>query len=269
MAATGGATEVLQGFVNQGLGEISKEVSDGEFKPITLEQVGNEALQNAYVGTLAGGALATPLASITAVGEYRNRNKLTPEQTMQHVQNINENVRSNKLFQRSQEAFKSLADSVAGDEKLYVNAQAALDTINSLDQPQRDALFAAVPELKTEIETAAHADNDISIRKADYATYIAPYSQADALVGHIKLDPSDMSVAERQMMQDALTSNPELANAFKAPAQSYDPETLASASPPGPPESADELLSRRSPCLCVALRSPLLDNGILSLICLP
>ncbi len=136
--ATGGATEVLQGFVNQGLGEISKEVSDGEFKPITLEQVGNEALQNAYVGTLAGGALATPLASITAVGEYRNRNKLTPEQTMQHVQNINENVRSNKLFQRSQEAFKSLADSVAGDEKLYVNAQAALDTINSLDLSNQD-----------------------------------------------------------------------------------------------------------------------------------
>jgi len=28
VAATGGATEVLQGFVNQGLGEISKEVSD-------------------------------------------------------------------------------------------------------------------------------------------------------------------------------------------------------------------------------------------------
>src|SRR5690606_14126102 len=52
---------------------------------------------------------------------------------------------------------------------------------------------------------------DVSIKKADYATYIAPYPQADALVPHIKLDPADQSMAERQALQDAIRSAPEMA----------------------------------------------------------
>jgi len=211
-----GTTEGMQ-QVNQILAEeFSKTMTDGQFKGKTLD----EALGEVAESFKGGAAMATIIGGAGAAhGSYNayRAPRTTPEQTFEHVAKINEAVRGDKLYQRSPEAFKNLMDNLAGEDKFYVGSQAAIDTITAMPQEQQDALYNAIPQLRDELETAIESGGDVAIKKADYATYIAPYPQADALAEHIKLDPEDTSVAERRSIQEALTANPELGNPYIPP----------------------------------------------------
>lgn len=209
-----GSTEAAQ-QINQILGEeISKKIQGGEFEEKSLGQMVDEVAAN-FTG---GAAVATVLGGVGSTASALNvarkpTPKLAPEQVQAHVQNINEQVRQDKLFQRSPEAFHNLLGSLTGDDRFYVDAQAALDAVDAMPKEQQEALFNAVPELKTELQNALASNSDVAMKKSDYARFIAPYPQADALVEHIKLAPEDMSVAERNTLQEYLASNPQLAAA--------------------------------------------------------
>lgn len=195
--------------------EVSKSIQGGEFKGKDIGQMWDEIKANAEGGAAVATVIGLPGSSYSAARATRLRG-VTPEQTHAYVSGINQAVREEKLFQRSPEAFKSLMDSLTGDEKFYIDGKAALDAVTSMEPSQRDALFNAVPELKTELETAAAGEADVSMKKSDYATYIAPYSQADQLAPHIKLDPADMSMAQRADLQEFITQNPELAQSLQS-----------------------------------------------------
>lgn len=192
--------------------ELSKQADSGTFKGRPLDQALDEIWQNfeggAAMATVIGGA-GSGFSAANAL--RRKQGVMTPSETVQHVDNINQAVRADKLYQRSPQAFNELVSGLSGEDRFYVNAEAAHQVISSLPPEQQGALFNAVPDLKTELETAQASGGDVAIKKSDYATYIAPSPQADLLREHIKLDPADMSMAERIAQQEFLKSNPETA----------------------------------------------------------
>ncbi len=217
--AAGITADAIAGAAQQGfqiLGEeYAKQHSDGNFSPITGEEAGQRILEGAGTNAMIAGTLGFANAPIEA---YRvSRHTFTPDEVAAHVQNINNMVRDpnnpdgGKLFQRSPERFHDLVSRLAQDDRFYVNPEAAERAISALEPAQRDALFNAVPDLRTELETALTSGADVAIKKADYATFIAPFPQADLLRDHIKLDPADTSVAERAVQTEFLKSNPEAA----------------------------------------------------------
>lgn len=211
-----GLTEGLQ-QVNQIAGEeIAKSLADGNFEHRTFGQAAAEVGQAAYQGALAAGTLAGITSTAAIPYELRRTRNFTPDQVMQHVGDINAAVRESTLYQRSPTRFHELVNNLAPDERFYVNGEMAQKVIGAMPEEQRSALFNAVPDLKTEMETAVINGGDVAIRKADYAAFIAPMEQANILAEHIKLDPADMSVAERNEFQQFAQANPELAQTMMA-----------------------------------------------------
>ena len=205
-----GVVETAQQGVQIAAGETAKSLSEAEFKPITFSEATEQLYEAGKGGFFIGLGLGTPGSVASAgIGTYRSRN-ITPEQVSAHAQRINRAVRADKLFQRSPEKFHSLVTQLAGaDEKFYVTSDAAKQAIDSLPEEQRTALFNAVPDLAKELEEA-DLTGHVAITKADYATYIAPYPQADTLTQHIKLDPADKSLFERTQEEEFMKANPEL-----------------------------------------------------------
>lgn len=210
--ATEGVVGSLQELAQITGEELSKNLSEGQFKDISAGEAINRIIesgkQEASAALIIGGAGSA--ASVPF--ELRKKGTATPEQVKAQVEAINEGVKSSKLYQRSPERFHALVRDLAGDEKLYVNAEAMQGAVLALPEEQQQQLFAAIPDLKTEIQTSALTNADIAISKADYISYIAPFPQADLIKDYIKIDPADMSVAERTQYQQMLVENPEIAN---------------------------------------------------------
>lgn len=191
--------------------EVAKKVDGGEFGALSFDEAVSDIMANAEGGAGMAFFLGGAGAGMSVAGELRRkRGVMTPSQSQAHIDGINQAVREDKLFQRSPEAFHELVSTLTGDERFYISPDAARNVIGSLSPEQQTALFNAVPDLKTELE-GADAGADVAIRKADYATYIAPFAQADMLRDHVKLDPADMTVAEMQAQQAFAKTNPKSA----------------------------------------------------------
>ena len=203
-----GSVEAIQEIIQMSAEEIAKDVSDAEFQPITFSEAASRSTEAFRVGSLTGVGLATPGSVVGATAEVtRNRNR-SPEEVKAHVEQINEEVKNSRLYQRSPERFHALVNSLTKDERLYINADAMQQALATISEEEQSALFNKVPELKLELENSAYGGGEISIKKGDYATYLAPVESFAMLSDHIKLDPADVSVAERQQYQEFLQQNP-------------------------------------------------------------
>lgn len=203
-------TEALQEFVNITAEEASKKLSDGDFEPITFSDAAGQIVEAGRVGGLVGTGMATPGSVASIPFEVRKAGKFSPDEVQAHVEGLHEEVRGNKLYQRSPDAFHSLIDSLTEDQKFYVSGEQLLAVVNQMPDEQRAELFAKAPDLLTELETASLSGADVAIKKSDYAAFIAPLDTASQLTEHVKLDPADLSVAERAAYQAFVQSNPEL-----------------------------------------------------------
>lgn len=210
-ASTEGITEAAQQAIQIMAQEVAKAENDGRYNDFKWEDAFIEVRDAGAIGAGVGGVYSTPGTVMRGTQAYRNRDVRTPEATAAYAQNMNEKVRTDILFQRNQDAFHSLVSSLTPEERLYINPQAAMETISGLSQEQQQQLFMSVPELQAELQTAMQTGMDVAIKKADYATYIAPHPQADTLVPHIKLDPEDQSLFERQEIQKAIAAAPDMA----------------------------------------------------------
>jgi len=210
-ASTEGITEAAQQAIQIMAQEVAKAQNEGRYEDFDWGDAFVQVRDAGAIGFGVGGVYSTPGTVAQGVQAYRNRDVRTPEDTAAYAQNINEKVRGDVLFQRNQDAFHSLVSSLTPEERLYINPQAAMEAISGLTEEQQQQLFASVPDLQAEMQTAMQTGADVSIKKADYATYLAPHPQADALVPHIKLDPEDQSLFERQAMQEAIASAPDMA----------------------------------------------------------
>jgi hypothetical protein len=214
-AGTEGLTEAGQGAAQIIAEEWIKSQANADrgtnFDQRSFGQATGDVAYQGALGAAIGGIYSAPGTAVQVGIEVRNQRYTRPEDVAAKITEINQAVRDNKLFQRSPDAFHSMIEHLTGDERFYIDSQAATQMISQLDAAQQGALFNAIPALKVELETALKADGgDISIRKADYATYIAPYQQADMLRDHIKLDPADLSVAERAQNSAFLRENPNI-----------------------------------------------------------
>lgn len=209
-ATAEGVTEGAQQAIQIMGEEVAKAESDGKFKQRTVSDWVSESAEAARQGFIVGGAYGVPGSAVSAVQAARTP-RANPVQVQAHVDNINQTVRSDKLFQRDPQAFHSLMNTLAPDQHFYVDGEQAQNVIGSLDAEKQAQLFNAVPSLRDELETAAATGADVKISKADYASFIAPYPQADQLRDHIKLDPADETVGSRQALQEFLAKNPEAA----------------------------------------------------------
>lgn len=228
-----GAEALTEGMqeVTQIIGEeVTKAQSDGSFKFTTVP----EAAERTYEAAKGGALVATTIGSVGSSAQlgiaYRNRDNITPSQVTAQVQAINENMRSGDgsvLLQRDPMAFRSLAQSVTGDERFYFDAEVFGKTIAALPPTQQELLFKAMPSLKSELIDSATTGADVSISKADYATFFAPYQEADFLAEHAKLDPEAQSVAQRRAYNEFLAKNPDMAQAVEDAAKQAVEPTLA------------------------------------------
>ncbi len=230
-----GLTEGAQEAIQIVAEEAAKASAEGNFTSQKFSEAASRVGQSAYTGALVGGVIGGAGSGLSLGMEYRRQRQASPDQVTAHVQQINQGVRENVLFQRNPERFRSLVESLAGDERMYAPYDVVAQVVEGMEPAQRDALFSAAPDLKVELETAAETNADIALRKADYISYIAPYPQADLLVQHIKLDPADMSVAERAEYQQFLTQNPEAATAMMGE---------VSALPPAAPQETQNAIER-------------------------
>lgn len=196
--------------------EFTKAQSDGAFETEETSEQAGRIGESYTMGAAVGGLVGTPIAAASAPFEVRAAGRYTPDEIAAHIDAINQEVQGSKLYQRSPTRFHDLVRQLAGDEKLYVNAQAMMQAVESLEPQVREQMFSAMPDLKFELETAAASGADISISKADYASFIAPNPQSAALRDFIKIDPADMSVAERNQYQMFLANNPSLIETLRA-----------------------------------------------------
>jgi hypothetical protein len=248
--ATGVSIEGVVGAVQQGfqiLGEeYAKQNSNGNFARTTLREAGDRmaesAIMNAEIAGVIGGAGASIRVPIEAV---RNRGTATPDQVFAHVDNVHKTMQQNVLYQRSPDRFYELAKNFEPESPYYVNGEQALNVINAMAPEKQTALFNAIPDLKTNLENAAITGGDVPIKRADYATFIAPQPEAEALKQFVKLDPEDMSVGERTLYQKFIQENPELAKTIREEVQRV-PEQV--------PEESYAAIDR-------AVRQSMLDAG--------
>ena len=215
ITATETVTEAGQQGVQIGATEGAKAASEGEFTPITFEEATKQIGKAAYGGALGGGFIGAGMASINVPLDAK-RQRAFAEDAMAQAATINEGVRARAdVLSRSPERMHRLFQMIAEDERFYIAAEPAIAAINALPPEQQQALFAAVPDLQLELTQAATTGADIAIKKADYAAFIAPYPQADTLAEHMKLDPADQSVFERNQIAEAMKQAPELVNELR------------------------------------------------------
>lgn len=205
-----GLTEAGQELTTIMAEEFSKAASEGQFDGITATELVERVGEAGAVGTVAAGTITTPLAAGSLPFEMRRAGRHSPEEIAAHFENINNMVKESRLYQRSPERFNSLIRNLTGDQKLYINAEAAMGVVQNLNPDQLETLTAAMPDFTTELETAAASGADVSISKADYVSFIAPLEGASLIKDYIKIDPADISVAERNQYQNFLANNPEL-----------------------------------------------------------
>lgn len=187
--------------------ELSKQVDNGNFKPITPSDALDRVWQGATTNMLIAGTMGVAGAPLEL---YRPSVKKSPEQVSAHVQAINEAAQTHPLFQRSPERFNDLVQKVAPEDQFYVNGEKAADVVNQLPEAARSALFNAVPDLQNQLETSSVTGADVAIRKADYTSFIAPHPQSAQLADWIKLDPADKSIGERNVQTEFMRQNPEM-----------------------------------------------------------
>lgn len=219
-----GITEMGQEMVQIMSEEFAKAQSSGDFDGITFDEFASRSGEAAKMGAGVGLVYSSAGGSARAAIETARYRKATPAQVMAHAQGINTFMReSQETIQRNPQRFQKLLQDVSGDERFYVNAEAVQQTIMSLPPEQQQVLFDAIPDLKLELETSIATGADVAIKKSDYANFIAPYAQADALAPHMKLDPRDMSVAEREAYSTFMANNPELAEHLESVARTAPP----------------------------------------------
>lgn len=213
---TEGTTEGLQQLAQDLGNEYAKAVANSNgsnFEHATVGEIAQDVGYSALIGGGVGGIYSTPG---TLIGVHGARKRYTrPEDVAQQVQALNAEIRSMPLMQRSPERAHRLFQDIAGDEKYYIDPDIAGEVIYALPEQQRQALFSAVPDLEVELANSQTTGADIPIKKADYAAFIAPYQQSDALVEHLKLDPADMSLSERKTYIEFMAQNPEAAQILR------------------------------------------------------
>lgn len=211
-----GWTEAAQEISTIAAEEFSKAQSDGAFDDVTATEMLQRPLEAYAMGAAVAGTIGTPIGIASVPFEMRAAGKYTPDEVAAHIESINKEASQSKLYQRSPQRFHDLVKQLSGDSKLYINAEVMTATVEQLEPQQREALLSAMPELQLELETAAASGADISINKADYTAFIAPNPQAAVLKDYIKIDPADMSVAERQQYQTFLANNPALIDTLRS-----------------------------------------------------
>ena len=208
--ALGAASEASQEFTEGILQNITEKILIDPKTPL-IEGLDRQAIE-------AGGTGAIVKAIIEAMtpGRYRvhNRNINGPADAENYINQMHQMARESKLLQRNQDKYRDFIKDISGDERLYIDPDAALNVIDTLDAEGRDILFKRMPELQTELQQASIAGTEISIPKSDYMAYIAPYPQADSLSKYIRLDPNDYTIAEREDLQNFIASNPDIEKKF-------------------------------------------------------
>lgn len=205
-----GTTEAIQEMNTIITEEIAKASSEGQFENFNFTDSAERVAEAGTVGALVGGTIGTTIGTASMPFEMRAANRHTPEEVKAHIEAINEETRTSTLYQRSPERFRTLVEMLSKDDRLYVDSQVLSEVVAQIPQEQRAQLLEAMPDLQSELETASITGADVSIRKADYVSFIAPNEVADVLTDHIKIDPADMSVAERATFEQFALNNPDI-----------------------------------------------------------
>lgn len=212
VAATEGVTEGAQQITQIAGEEAAKGLSDGEFKPISLSEAIDQTVTATKYGVMGGIGYGGGAAAANIKGDIQQQREHRIDATKQaaDIHATMQKPEAKRFLQETPERAHDYLSHLAGDEKFYIDSDAALSAIGTLPQEQIDALFSAVPDLRTELENAATTGADISIKKADYAAFIAPYMADDTLAQHVKLDPMDKSQYQQAMETAAIQNDPQL-----------------------------------------------------------
>lgn len=219
-----GATEGAQQGVSIAAQNISQNMSQGEFRPVLWDEAKEQIRQNAVAGAMGGIAVGGSIAAVNLPFDASRQRAYSRDAAAQ-AQTINSGAQANAdIIARSPERFQTLFQSITGDERFYIDKEAFSKMLDGLDEATKNTVLNGVTDLSSEI---ANSDDHVSIRKSDYSAYIAPLAQSNSLVEHIKLDPADQSLAQRQEMESIYKNNAQMVEEVKREMAQQSPQPQA------------------------------------------
>lgn len=203
-------------------GEAAKAMSSGDFQMATGEEQAERLAGAAEGGFKAAIGLGLPGTVISTSREIARRNdQPDPVSVQQWAVNAANTVRGSKLFARSPEKFRQYMANVTGEDRLFMDAEAAETFYQSLTPEQQAGLQEAIPDLAGNIEEARLSGADLELAKADYFSYLVPLDLENRMADYIKMAPEHYSVGQ---IRDSMEVAQELLDGVEADFDAYQAE---------------------------------------------
>lgn len=195
-----------KGFLTEALTEAPQSMGEklGENMAIqeyldrsqsATEGVGEAGAAGFFIGGLTGGGFSAALGGM----EHNDQKAAQANTVFDLLTRINELAGADIVRQRDVQTFagfmQAVQDEHGGDvNTLYIAPQTLLDTLTAAGA-DINAVVQSVPSLANLKEQAANG-TDIAIPVADFATHIAGSDYAQAIMPHLKADPTGMTKVE-------------------------------------------------------------------------
>lgn len=209
-------TEVAQENVNMSVENLIKDMSEGEFEQIDIdERLARSVDIFKKVGT-GMAVLALPGASVNFASDIQNVQ--TAKRNQEVMEALGDSAQASKLKERSPEKFQKFIDEVMKDgpvENVYIPVE-KFDEYFQTAEIDMEQLLEELPSVKEQIAQARERGADIEIPINEYAAKIAPTEHHAGLMQDVKFDPSELTPREAAQMQEDL---PAMFEAYMAEAQ--------------------------------------------------
>lgn len=190
------AQEVVQEAVTIIGGEISKDLSEGEFRNVTAGEAGERLKETAIQA-------AQEFAIISALGPTSNFAvdvvRANRAKQIQNVfQSMSDSARASKLRERLPERFKQFVENATKDggiEEVYIPADKFVEYFQGKHIDPSE-IAKAVPAINAQLNDALRSGSDLIIPIGDFAAYIAPSQHFEGLQEHLRLRPDEMTLNE-------------------------------------------------------------------------
>ena len=192
--------------VTEGIQETGKivGVSQAVDSEIYTEENVKEVVNAMFAGMSGGIAMSSFGEAATGAIDV-TKNLAQTNKSRQYLQNMRENISDagGKLLQRSPKKMQEFLYSMDKAD-LYVEGEAMTTFYQSMSPEQQEALDRAIPDLQESLLAASANNGVVSMKRADYYTYIQPIENSETLDDYTRLVAEHYSVEEMRYVDETL-----------------------------------------------------------------
>lgn len=193
-AATEALTEAPQSMGEQFAGNLAIQENLNRDQSLT-EGVAEAGAAGFFIGGLTGGGFSAALGGVQQSDIQAGK----ANQMFDLLNQLNDLAGADVVRQRDVETFATFMQAVENEQQgpintLYIDPKTLLETLAAAGANIQEVV-ATIPSLSNLQEQALNG-TDIAIPVSDFATHIAGSEYAQALMPHLKADPTGMSKVE-------------------------------------------------------------------------